>query len=92
MNCAVLLDKKRAIECFKKALEIKPTYKMAKNNLRITKNATKEDQAYQPAAKQLQEGDEILSADGSMQIGSRPDHNTKTFYKKYISSQFIIQK
>ena len=39
----LLLDKKKSIECFKKALEIKPDYKMAKNNLRITKNATKEE-------------------------------------------------
>ena len=40
---SLLLDKNKSVECFKKALEIKPDYKMAKNNLRITKNATKED-------------------------------------------------
>jgi len=39
---SLLLDKNKSIECFKKALEIKPDYEMAKNNLRITKNATKE--------------------------------------------------
>ncbi|MDP8290253.1 MAG: hypothetical protein P9M02_04745 [Candidatus Susulua stagnicola] len=39
----LLLDKKKSIECFKKALEIKPDYKMAKNNLRIAKNTTKKD-------------------------------------------------
>ncbi len=37
-----LLDKKKAEESFKKALEIKPDYEIAKNNLAITERMTKE--------------------------------------------------
>ena len=39
----LLLDKLKAQECFKRALEINPDYEMPRRNLRILKNATKED-------------------------------------------------
>lgn len=42
----LILDKVNAQKCFKKALEIKPEYKLAKSNMRIIKNATKKDIAF----------------------------------------------
>jgi len=37
------LEKNKAQECFEKALEINPDYKMPKNNLKLLKNANKKD-------------------------------------------------
>jgi len=39
----LLLDKVKAQECFQKALEINPDYEMPRKNLRILKDATKDD-------------------------------------------------
>ena len=39
----LLLEKNKAQECFKKALEINPDYEMPKNNLRLLKNAGEKD-------------------------------------------------
>lgn len=39
----LLLDKKSAEGCFKKALEINPDYKVARNNIRILETATEND-------------------------------------------------
>ena len=39
----LLSNKKNAESCFRKALEIKPNYKVAKNNIRILENATEDD-------------------------------------------------
>lgn len=39
----LLLEKNKAQECFEKALEINPDYKMPKNNLKLLKNANKKD-------------------------------------------------